>query len=684
MTVGRQPGDAPASVTEGNSVVTRPSGLSAVPVRRGGHRRRDDGIPPGPFFGVLGPLEVRGDRGHLDLGPPQRRALLLRLLMEDCRPVSVERICDDLWNGRPPSSAASSVHAHISRLRSVLEESSAGRTSSFLVSTSAGYVLRAAPDRRDTVLFEEAVEYGHRLADEGRADRALRTIERALTWWRGQPYADAQGYLFARQEADRLTELHWSARDLRARLLLGEGRAEQAAAACEELVGENPLRETSWVTLLHALQAAGRTAEALQRYETVRRTLADTLGTDPGPLLRRTHLALLRQEPAGTAPGRVRRPAAPVAALTGRGRQLAALEELFAGAGAGRTVWAVLHGATGTGKSWLLREFGRTARAAGAVVVHDRYPRHATPDGGAGHGGAALRVLRESRAVPGTARHTEPVLCLVDDVQGAPPEDREALAAHADVLRGVPLMVVCAVTESRDPAVAGFLARLARSGARLIEVGPLDVADVEELLRAGSSRTGGAVGADEGPRTWCPSGPDLSGTLAPLSAEAARLHALTGGNAFYLTELLGASDGLSAGTPARVPHVIRCEVRARLATLSPDARRVVETAVLSGPVEAGFLARACELSLTAVLRALEDAADAGLMTWQRADGPSLPAAYAFSCELVRSALLADMPPSRVHTARTAVARVKTRSAEQRAGPAALLVAATTPSRADGR
>ncbi|MFD3736198.1 hypothetical protein [Streptomyces sp. NPDC058632] len=150
-------------------------------------------------------------------------------------------------------------------------------------------------------------------------------------------------------------------------------------------------------------------------------------------------------------------------------------------------------------------------------------------------------------------------------------------------------------------------------------------------------------GPDAGPRAWCPSGPDLPGASAPPSAEAVRLHALTGGNASYLTELLDASAGPSAGTAVRMPHVVRCEVRARLAALSPDARRVVETAVLSGPVEARFLARACELPLAAVLRALEDAADAGLMTWQGTGGPSLPAAYAFSCELVRGALLADMP-----------------------------------------
>ncbi|KAF4406598.1 MULTISPECIES: AfsR/SARP family transcriptional regulator [Streptomyces] len=267
-----------------------------------------------PYFRSLGPLEVVGTGGPIGLGPPQRQALLLRLLSEDCRPVSVERLCEDLWDGNPPSSAVSSVHAHISRLRSALgtpRERGAGRgeaapSAELLASTSAGYTLRVPPDRRDTYLFERAAERAHRLAACGRPGPARRTAEEALGLWRGQPYAEARGLLFARQASDRLEGLRRSVQDLRARLFLDEGRADRAVAAAEELTGRDPLRETSWVTLLRSLHAAGRTAEALQRYETVRRMLADTLGADPGPELRRTHLALLRQDgpEAEAAPGR--------------------------------------------------------------------------------------------------------------------------------------------------------------------------------------------------------------------------------------------------------------------------------------------------------------------------------------------------------------------------------------------
>ncbi|MGW0598966.1 AfsR/SARP family transcriptional regulator [Streptomyces sp. NPDC002776] len=54
--------------------------------------------------------------------------------------------------------------------------------------------------------------------------------------------------------------------------------------------------------LLTAVYASGRAAEALRRFETVGRTLAEEVGTDPGPELRRVHESILRHDVFG-APG---------------------------------------------------------------------------------------------------------------------------------------------------------------------------------------------------------------------------------------------------------------------------------------------------------------------------------------------------------------------------------------------
>ncbi|MFF6816133.1 BTAD domain-containing putative transcriptional regulator [Streptomyces sp. NPDC012403] len=150
------------------------------------------------------------------------------------------------------------------------------------------------PQHRDTALFEHTLEQAHDLADRDRTTEARTALDQALALWRGQPFAELRRHPAAQQETFCLEELRRTAYDLRARLLLAEGRPVQAVMAAEQLVADSPFRETAWVTLLKALCAAGRSAEALGRYEMIRHLLADALGTSPGPELQRLHLALLR------------------------------------------------------------------------------------------------------------------------------------------------------------------------------------------------------------------------------------------------------------------------------------------------------------------------------------------------------------------------------------------------------
>src|ERR1700709_2756386 len=62
--------------------------------------------------------------------------------------------------------------------------------------------------------------------------------------------------------------------------------------------GEEPLRERRWGQLMLALYRAGRQGEALGAYQRARSLLADELGGDPGPDLRRLEAAIVAQDGA--------------------------------------------------------------------------------------------------------------------------------------------------------------------------------------------------------------------------------------------------------------------------------------------------------------------------------------------------------------------------------------------------
>ncbi|HYY11096.1 MAG TPA: tetratricopeptide repeat protein, partial [Kineosporiaceae bacterium] len=150
-----------------------------------------------------------------------------------------------------------------------------------------------------------------------------------------------------------------------ARLELALGRTDAVIDTLSGLVPEYPLAEPLEGALMAALQAAGRRAEALDRYTAVRERLADTLGTDPGPELAAVHGALLRDEPATAlfpAAGRARDvvPVPPPAQLpvgvsgfSGRDVEVHDLDELLPRPGARVPPVVVVTGMAGVGKTTL-------------------------------------------------------------------------------------------------------------------------------------------------------------------------------------------------------------------------------------------------------------------------------------------------------------------------------------------
>ncbi len=252
-------------------------------------------------FGLLGPLVVRRAGAALDPGRRRQRLLLIRLLLADGRAVAPQTLCEELWPqqpGRTPDGAMGSLHAHVSKVRAVLEPRHLRRKGicEVLVTEPLGYALRVPAESRDTVRFERTLARAHRFMHQGRPEHVAEEARTALEMWRGPAFADAAHHLFVVNEAARLEELRQTAREIRATALLLQGRIVEALDAAQEMTAEHPLRETGWVLLLRALYLAGRHPEALQRYTDLRRHLAEELGLEPGPTLRALHHGILHHD----------------------------------------------------------------------------------------------------------------------------------------------------------------------------------------------------------------------------------------------------------------------------------------------------------------------------------------------------------------------------------------------------
>ena len=377
--------------------------------------------PTGIDFRILGPLEARDDGRTVALGGTKQRALLGLLLLHPNETLSTDRLIDELWGERPPSSAAKAVQVRVSRLRKALAGEDGNGSADLVVTRERGYELKLDPERVDSRRFERLVAEGHSELGAGRPELATAAFERALSLWRGAPLADLAYESFAQPEIARLEDVHVAAIEQLVEAKLALGRHAEVVGQLETLIAEHPYREGLRAQLMLALYRCDRQADALQAYQDARGTLVDELGIEPGERLRGLEQAILSQDPALAAPAaetaELPRELGARTLLVGRDADLEWLRDHWrhARGGSGRLV--LIAGENGMGKTRLAAELAAEVNRERGVVLYIS---------GEGPPGDALAALGRVRG------GGLPTLLVLDDVDRAGPELRGAVAELVD------------------------------------------------------------------------------------------------------------------------------------------------------------------------------------------------------------------------------------------------------------
>ncbi|RAJ40384.1 AAA ATPase-like protein [Kitasatospora sp. SolWspMP-SS2h] len=293
---------------------------------------------------------------------------------------------------------------------------------------------------------------------------------------------------------------------------------------------------------------------------------------------------------AGAEPARTRNGGP----LVGRGRVLealgGALDRLVARGG---TALVKVTGDAGVGRSTVLGEFSRIARAAEAVVLSFRTAeeRSEIPLGTFAEGMTGLEELPGLSGVSGgqvvrrslDAYPPGPLVLVMDDLHMADPQSVETLA---DLLRHPPRPSTLFVLGYRDRQNTGALLRAL--GGRAKEM-PVEHLHLEPLLEQ-----------------------DYDELLAGVATSVTRrrLHRESGGNPEYLKVLLAEQavstaplDGGLTPQPSRSDCYVAFDKE--IAPLAPETRGVAETAaVLGDEFEVGLVAELLGLSSATVLMAI--------------------------------------------------------------------------------
>jgi DNA-binding SARP family transcriptional activator/pimeloyl-ACP methyl ester carboxylesterase len=209
--------------------------------------------------------------------------------------VSADTLTELLWENDQPENPTAALHSTVFKLRANLARVGGRQV---LLTREPGYVLDLRAEDLDATVFADLLDHARSL---GPAD-AAQAYQRALGLWRGPAYAGFADRPLAQLEALRLEEARSVATERYGAALLAAGRAADAVELLRPFVTDQPLRESARVTLMRALHAVGRTAEALDQYQDHRRHLADELGLEPSHVLNEAQVALLRA-PAGAGSG---------------------------------------------------------------------------------------------------------------------------------------------------------------------------------------------------------------------------------------------------------------------------------------------------------------------------------------------------------------------------------------------
>lgn len=643
----------------------------------------------GLSFHLLGPLEVRRpDGAAVELGGPQSRTTLARLLVADGHLVTAAEIVDVIWGEDPPGSALGTLQSYVSRLRRALGPAGAGQ----LRYEAPGYRLAVDAEQVDANRFARLSRRGGELLHAGDHDGAAAVLGEAIGLWRGPVLGDTDAE-FARHAAARLDEMRLGALEDLFDARLRAGRAGAVVPDLAAAVEDSPLRERLRGLLALGLYRSGRQADALSVLETGRRLLGDELGLDLSRELRDLQTRILQQDPGlgahdtgppAAAPGTgghassqtgstrtVERPAAPAgeppdrpdaSPLIGRAAEVrtlrAVLGEALDGPGCR---YVVIEGQPGIGKTSLAQELLRLARERGALTLTAATLEiGAAPAYGpwlqlvraAEHAGAPLPPAMDrflagpdpallgtspaavaaaladavAEAAAGLARGRGLVVVL-EDLQWADPASLDLFAGLGPRLGPVPVVLAATVRDlevGRDGAVVDALARIAR------EPGSRRLT-LQGLSRSESGRLlGRAVG----------------GTVA--DDVVAAVHTRSEGNPFFTTELarmLGEQGTLDAASvrAASVPTGVRDVLHHRLARLPQATRALMEAAAVLG--------READLELLTSMTGgapdtcLDDLEPALLVRLLEMP-PTAPGSVRFAHALVREALVDGMSPLR--------------------------------------
>ncbi|MFC9894511.1 BTAD domain-containing putative transcriptional regulator [Nocardia sp. NPDC127579] len=244
---------------------------------------------------VLGPVRLLVDDTPIALPGTKLRALLAVLTVNRRRAVTRTALLRSIWERDPPIRSHGVAYSCVSTLRTVLH--GAGIDDRAVLRTvPGGYLLDIADDDCDIGRFETACARGHLATSAGDSAQAALHFAEALAQWSGEAAADLRELGFAANFATDMAERRTKTLADRIGAEIDCGADGAVIGELTALTREHAFDERMWRLLATALYRAGRRADALDAFRSLRRALRDA-GMSPDPATAALETAIRDQQP---------------------------------------------------------------------------------------------------------------------------------------------------------------------------------------------------------------------------------------------------------------------------------------------------------------------------------------------------------------------------------------------------
>lgn len=565
---------------------------------------------------LMGAPAVELDGRPLSFDTRKATALLAFLAVEG-QPQPRDRVAALLWPDADPTRARSALRRTVSV--------TAAQVGDALVAERAHLALSSQDLQCDAVDFRALAARGDNHGDRQALDLYRDDFLAGFTLRDAPGFDDWQAAV-----ADELRRTLAGVLARQADRAAGAGDLTSAVATAQRWLALDPLHEPAHRMLMRLHAWCGDRTAAMRQYRTCVRVLDAELGVAPLDETRELYDAVRRGTvpPADPAPAQRSdsTAATPAPPLVGRDTEIAVIRQALSMLATGRGGTVVVTGATGSGKTELLRVASTLADAEVTTLAVRCHPEET-----ALAYGVAIELLRSlvaavPEALAALPRHSRAELARllpeIADLDGpAPGEDPGAearlVAAARDLVEAAnrPLLLVVDDAQWLDTATANLFAylvrRLAGLRALLMCAWSTDIGSPSALVRAVDDAVADSIGARMALRPL--SADDVAQLPGASTMDVARLTAATGGvPALVVACLAAAASGDDPVTGAA--GAVRQTVLRQLDGLSETSRQLLgAVAVLGGHSDLDLLRETSGRGDDEIASAVEEALASGVL-----------------------------------------------------------------------